>query len=72
MLSEDIDSILSFYGASTIVVGHTEIDSIMSFRDRRIIGIDVPVDELGSLEALLWETGTFFRVTGKGDLRPIE
>ena len=72
VLSEEVDSILSFFGASTIVVGHSEIDSIMSLQDRRIIGIDVPVDELGSLEALLWDDGRFFRVTGKGDLRPIE
>jgi hypothetical protein len=72
VLSEDIDSILSFYGASTIVVGHSEVDSVTSLWSRRIIGIDVPVDELGSLEALLWDDGRFFRVTGKGDRRPIE
>jgi hypothetical protein len=72
VLSEDIDSILSFFDASTIVVGHSEIDSVTSLWSRRIIGIDVPVDELGSLEALLWDDGRFSRVTGKGDLRPIE
>lgn len=72
VLSEEVDSILSFYGAGTIVVGHSEIDSVTSLWSRRIIGIDVPVDELGSLEALLWDDGRFFRVTGKGDLRPIE
>ena len=72
VLSEDVDSILSFFGASTIVVGHTEVDSVMSVWNKRIIGIDIPVDELGSLEALLWDDGRFFRVTGNGDLRPIE
>lgn len=72
VVSEDIDSILSFYGAGTIVVGHSEIDSVTSLWNKRIIGIDVPVDELGSLEALLWDDGRFFRVTGNGDLRPIE
>ncbi len=72
VLSEDVDSILSFFGASTIVVGHTEVDSVMSIWNKRIIGIDIPVDELGSLEALLWDDGRFFRVTGNGDLRPIE
>ncbi len=72
VLSEEVDSILSFFGASTIVVGHTEVDSVMSVWNKRIIGIDIPVDELGSLEALLWDDGRFFRVTGNGDLRPIE
>ena len=70
--SEDVDSLLSFYGAGRIVVGHTEVDSVMSVWNKRIIGIDVPVDELGSLEALLWDDGRFFRVTGNGNLRPIE
>ncbi len=72
VLSEEVDSMLSFFGASTIVVGHTEIDSVMNLWGKRVIGIDVPVDELGSLEALLWDTGRFFRVTGHGDLRPIK
>ncbi len=72
VLSEEIDSLLSFYGAGRIVVGHTEVDSVMSVWNKRIIGIDIPVDELGSLEALLWDDGRFFRVTGNGDLRPIE
>jgi hypothetical protein len=71
-LLKDIDNILSFYAAGTIVVGHTETDSVMSLQNRRVIGIDVPVDELGSLEALLWDDDSFFRVTGSGDLRPIE
>ena len=38
----------------------------------QVFAIDVPVDDLGSLEALLWENGRFYRVTGQGELQLIE
>jgi hypothetical protein len=32
----------------------------------RVIGIDVPLAELGSFQGLLWEGGEMFRVLGNG------
>ncbi|MCJ7458789.1 MAG: metallophosphoesterase [candidate division Zixibacteria bacterium] len=63
----EVESILNYYKASAIVVGHTEIDQVLGLYGNRIIAIDVPTEELGSLQGLLWKNGEFYRVTGKGD-----
>jgi len=68
----EVDSILSYYRAKAIVVGHTEVDSVSGIYGNRIMAVDVPAEELGTLEALLWDNGRFYRVTGKGELQPIE
>jgi len=68
----DIDSILNHYGASAVVVGHTEVDSIVALFDNRIMAIDVRVEELGALQALLWEDGRFYRVAVTGERRLID
>ncbi|MFH1372600.1 MAG: metallophosphoesterase [bacterium] len=62
-----LDSILGYYAAVAIVVGHTEVDSVLGLFDGRIIAVDVPVDELGGLQALLWENGRFYRVGPAGE-----
>jgi hypothetical protein len=67
-----VDSILAYYGGDFIVVGHTEVSQVSGLYGNRVLAIDVPVEELGSLQALLWENGRFYRVTGQGDLQPIE
>jgi hypothetical protein len=64
--TDQIDSLLEFYGGSAIVVGHSQVDSVQSLYDSRVIAIDVIVEDLGHLEALEWENGRFFRVTGNG------
>lgn len=68
----EVDSILTYYRANAIVVGHTEVDSVSGICGNRIMAVDVPAEELGTLEALLWDNGRFYRVTGKGELQPIE
>lgn len=68
----EVDSILSFYGADAIVVGHTEVDQVAALYDGRVWAIDVPADELGALQALLWQGGRFYRVTGDGTAEPLE
>ena len=65
--ASQLDSILEYYGADAIVVGHTEVDSVLGLFNGRIIAIDVPVDELGGLQALLWENGRFYRVGPAGE-----
>jgi hypothetical protein len=62
-----IDSILDFYDAETVVVGHTEIGQVSNWYEGRVFGIDVPVPELGGFQALMWEDGQFFRVLGSGE-----
>lgn len=69
--SEEVASIISYFNADAIVVGHTETDSVASFYNGKVFAIDVPVEELGALEALLWENGRFFRIDYKGNKRPL-
>ncbi len=68
----EVDHILSDYGAQAIVVGHTEVDSVLGLFDNRIMAIDVRVETLGTQQALLWEDGRFYRVAGTGKLQLIE
>jgi len=68
----DVDKILTHFGAKTIVVGHTESASIHMAMDSHVVAIDIPVDEIGTFEAVLWEDGVFSRVCGAGKLWPIE
>ncbi len=53
---DQVEAMLSSYGAGAIVVGHTEAEQIEGF----------------SLQALLWKGDTLYRVTGSGELQPIE
>lgn len=69
---EEIDQILEYYDASRIVVGHSEQDSIATLYNGRVIAIDVPVDELGGLQALLFRNGRFFTVDPDGSRKEIE
>ncbi|MEW6411310.1 MAG: metallophosphoesterase [Candidatus Zixiibacteriota bacterium] len=64
---DGIDSILSYFGVSAVVVGHTQVDSVMGLFENRVFAIDVPFEDIYSLEALLWEDGKFFRVSGSGE-----
>ena len=68
---EEIDATLAAYGVSAIVVGHSEIDRVESLYGGRVYGIDVPLNELGTFQGLLWEAGRFFRVEGDGSLTPL-
>jgi hypothetical protein len=36
-----------------------------------VFGIDVPLEELGTLQGLLLKDGVFYRVTGAGELQMI-
>jgi len=67
-----VDSILTYFDADVMVVGHTEVSRVSGLYKNRVVAIDVPVEQLGNLQALLWENGKFYRVTGQGELQPIE
>jgi hypothetical protein len=68
----DIDRILDFYDVSAMVVGHTNMDSVMSYYGGKVFAVDVLVEDLGSLQALLWQDSAFYRVTGEGILVRLE
>ncbi|MDF1544554.1 MAG: metallophosphoesterase [bacterium] len=70
--TNEIDRVLDHFDAASIVVGHSEVDSISTLFDSRLIGIDVPVDELGSLQALVREDGKFYRLKADGTKTKIE
>jgi len=70
--AEQVDAILAFYGATAVVVGHTEIPQVTALYEGKVFGIDVSVAELESLQGLLWKEGRFYRVTGTGALEPLD
>ncbi len=69
--SEEVDTMLRFYGATAVVVGHTEIGQVGRFYDGRVFAIDVSLEMLGSFQGLLWENGEFSVVTGTGSVVPL-
>jgi len=63
---EDVDEILEHFGATAVVVGHTDIGEIQSLYGGKVFGIDVDVATLGGLQGLLWEGGEFFKIRENG------
>jgi hypothetical protein len=59
---DQVTSILEFYGASTIVVGHTIVDHITELYGGLVYAIDTGIYRGSRGEALLWENGKFFRL----------
>ncbi len=59
---DQVISILDFYDASTIVVGHTTQDQITSFYSGLVYAIDTGLYRGSKGEALLWENDSFFRL----------
>lgn len=66
---DEVQAILTYYGAHAVVVGHTGVEQVESLYGGRVFGIDIPLDVLGSFQGLLWEGGVFYRVTGSGELQ---
>jgi hypothetical protein len=67
--SEQLDKVLAFFDAATVVVGHSENGQVQQLFEGRVYGVDVPVEGLGGFEALLWKDGTFHRVLVDGSLQ---
>lgn len=68
---EQVRHTLEYFGATRAVVGHSEIEHIEPLQEGLIIGIDVPVEDLGGLEGLLIENGRFYRVSVSGQKEPL-
>lgn len=62
----EIENILTYYDLEAVVVGHTEHDSVSGMYDNRIFAIDVAVEELNGLQALLWMNGQYYKVSADG------
>jgi hypothetical protein len=68
----ELDAVLAYYGASAIVVGHTENREVTRLRDGTLFAIDVSLQDLGAFQGLLWEHGVFSLVTGAGAVKPFD
>lgn len=66
LTQEQMEAVLRHFGASSVVVGHTDIGQIQALYGGKAYGIDVAVPDLGGLQGLLWERGAFYRVRTDG------
>lgn len=68
---EEVRTILGFFGAEAVVVGHTDIGEVAALYGGLVFGIDMSLEKQGSFQGLLWEGGVFFKVQGDGAREPI-
>ena len=65
-----VDSTLSFYQVGKIIVGHDIIDSVSSFYQGKVIGIDVNEHE-GNSQGLLIEGSAYYKIDLTGKKYPL-
>ncbi len=63
-----VETVLEYFEAKAIVVGHTGVDSVSSLYGGRVYAVDIPFEDIHSFEGLLWDGSGFYRVTGSGEL----
>jgi hypothetical protein len=68
----ELDSLLAYYSATALVVGHTEIGQVARLHDGRVYAIDVDLEALGAFQALLWQDGKFSVVSGDGSVTAVD
>ncbi|MCB2230119.1 metallophosphoesterase [bacterium] len=66
LTDRQLDSVLSFFDADRVVVGHSEQDSLVTCHGGRVVAIDVDIEARGGQEGLLWQDGRLWRVVGDG------
>jgi len=67
---EQVDTILAYYQANTVVIGHTIVDSVSTDYEGKVIKIDIhqPAEKkTGNAQALLIEDNNFYRVNDFGE-----
>ena len=69
--SSQVAAVLESYGVSAVVLGHSELDEVKPHYGGLVYSVDVPLEDLGSFQALLWEDGQFYRISGTGERRPL-
>ena len=67
LTKDEVTAIVEYFDVSSIVVGHTETDLVERHYDGLVYTVDVPLEELGTFQGLLWENGKFYRITGTGE-----
>lgn len=67
LTQDQVADVLACFQAEAVVVGHTEQPQVAAYYDGLVYSLDVPIDELGGTEGLLWEDGAFFRITVDGE-----
>ena len=68
----EVERILGFFDARKMVVGHSEVDSVMGLYGDKVFAIDVPVEEIGGFQGLLFEKGRIYRVNADGTRKLFE
>ena len=61
-----VEATCEFYGAGTIVVGHTVVDALTLLFDGRVIAVETGMHRGAEGEGLLWEDGVFYRCDAQG------
>ncbi|MEE9466192.1 MAG: metallophosphoesterase [Candidatus Neomarinimicrobiota bacterium] len=70
--TEQIDSLLTFFDASTVVVGHTIGETITSLYNGRIFAIDTGMHTGSPGEGLFWENDKFYKCDINGNQIPMK
>lgn len=70
--TDELRALLSFYGASAVVVGHTPMGGVNRFHEGRVFAIEPSARRRGAIEGLLWENGSFSVVRASGAVEPFE
>ncbi|MEW5873863.1 MAG: metallophosphoesterase [Candidatus Zixiibacteriota bacterium] len=71
MTQAEVESVAACFDARVIVVGHTEQPHVAAHYEGRVYSLDVPIEDLGGTEGLLWQDDGFWRVTVAGDKVPL-
>jgi len=66
---EEVASVLDFYKARAVVIGHTIINEISSYYSGRVFAIETGIHEGAKGEALIWEGDHFYRADIHGQLQ---
>lgn len=66
---EEVVSVLDFYKAKAVVVGHTIINEISSYYSGRVFAIETGINQGAEGEALIWKGDHFYRADIHGQLQ---
>ena len=67
----DLDAVLDHYNVSSVFIGHSNVDTVSTLYDNRVIMMDVPFYNYGfSMQALLIEENIKYLLTTSGNRKP--
>lgn len=69
---EQVKSILDFYSARAVAVGHTIVEKLTPLHRNRVFAIETGMSGNSEGEALLWENGLFYRLNALGHRETLE